>query len=452
MQGQFPIYKQAVFGSVYTGDWEKRMRIIVLSSIAWADDNCFGSSFSNFFQGIDNLEIANISCRAGYPTGRQVKRYYQITEKTLISNLKNKENPSGREILCGSEHGCYEQQDDLKLRKIGQKKRWQILLWARDLIWAVGRWKSPELQKFIDDFAPDLIFQPIYFSGYLNDIAQYIKEHTMAPMIGYISDDCYTLKQFSVSPLYWIDRLYKRQKVKKTIEMCELLYVISDIQKEEYEKCFSTRCKILTKSADFYLEPELKKGYNHPLQLVYTGNIGTNRWKSLEMIADVLENINRDGIQVQLRIYTATPLTRRMEKVLNRGASSVVMGSVPASEVSEIQRNADMLVHVEALDLKNRLKVRQSFSTKIVDYLKMGRPILAVGPKNVASIDHLIRNDCAVAANRKTELERKLCSLLENPSELNRIAVNAYACGRKYHDKQDIQEMLLQDMKAVCGK
>ena len=342
--------------------------------------------------------------------------------------------------------------ETIKARKFGQKKRWQILFWARDLIWAVGRWKSPELKKFIDDFAPDLIFQPVYYSSYLNDIANYIKEYTKVPMIGYISDDNYTLKQMSFSPLYWIDRLYKRKKVKKTIEMCELLYVISDIQKEEYEQCFTTPCKILTKCADFSGIPDYKDKYHPPLQLVYTGNIGANRWKSLKLIADVLESINKDAVKMQLRIYTATPLTKKMEKALNRGESSFLMGSVSACQVLELQKDADMLVHVEALDLKSKLTVRQSFSTKIVDYLKAARPILAVGPKDVASIEHLIRNDCAITADNKAELERKVYGILENPTELNRIVENAYLCGRKYHNKQIIQDMLKKDLEAVCGK
>lgn len=68
-----------------------------------------------------------------------------------------------------------------------------------------------------------------------------------------------------------------------------------------------------------------------------------------------------------------------MEKELNIGESSILMGSVPATEIEEIQKNADILVHAEGLDLKSRLAVRQSFSTKIVDYLKMARPIFAVG-------------------------------------------------------------------------
>lgn len=428
------------------------MKILVLSDVPWSKNNSFGNSFSSIFEGIEDLEVANIACRPGIPDSGLVKRYYQVTEKSLLINLKNKRHPAGAEIALKGDSAKIAVMEDIRGRTFGSKKRWQILFWLRDLIWFLGHWQSPELDQFLDDFKPDLIFQPVYFSSYLNDMAQYIKKYTMAPMIGYISDDNYTLKQISFSPLYWIDRLCKRRKVKKTIEMCELLYVISDIQREEYEECFTTRCKILTKGADFDIVPELKKRYHCPLQLIYTGNIGTNRWKSLKMIADVLENINKDSIQMQLRIYTATLLTREMERALNRGESSSVMGSMPAYMIPDIHRNADMLVHVEALDLRNRLKVRQSFSTKIVDYLKAARPILAVGPKDVASMDHLIRYDCAIVSDNKTELEQKLRGILENPSELNRVAANAYECGRKCHNKQDIQRMLLQDLKAVCEK
>ena len=428
------------------------MKILVFSSTPWSHDNSFGNSFSNIFEGIEDVEIANIACRPGMPTSYLVKRYFQITEKSLINNLKNKNFSSGKElkINVGECESAYT--ENISGVKFGKKKRWQILFWARDLIWKLGRWKSKELIDFIDDFKPDLIFQPVYFSSYLNDIVYFIKNHTDAPMLGYISDDCYTLKQFSISPLYWIDRLSKRRKVKRTIEQCELLYVISNIQKEEYEKIFTPPCKILTKCADFSEPAQLKSEYNDPLQLVFTGNIGTNRWKSLKLIADALEEINKGGVKAQLRVYTATPLTKRMEKALNRGETSFIMGSVPASEIADIQNNADILVHVEAYDLKNRWAVRQSFSTKIVDYLKAARPILAVGPLDVASIDHLVRNNCAIVAQNEEEIIQKLESIIENPSILTETAIKGYECGILYHNKEKIQKMLQDDFERLVSK
>ena len=170
------------------------------------------------------------------------------------------------------------------------------------------------------------------------------------------------------------------------------------------------------------------------------------------LIADALEVINQNAVKAQLRIDTATPMTDQMSKALNRGQSSLVMGCVPASQVAQIQRDADILVHVEALDLKNKLAVRQSFSTKIVDYLNSARPILAVGPKDVASIDHLIRNACAITADSREELVEKLTEILEDQTLLQRIAEQGYACGRKHHNRQDIQRMMRTDLERVCGK
>ena len=398
------------------------MRILVLSNTPWAKDNSFGDSYSNIFSGIPNLEFANIYCRFGVPSGEFVSKSFQITEKSLLKNLKNKKNPSGVEVFV--QDGCAKADlEKMPAMEIGQKKRWMLMFWARDMIWKLGRWKSKALLDFIDDFKPDLIFQPIYYSNYLMEIARFIKEYTKVPMIGYVSDDVYTLKQFSLSPLYWLDRLHKRKKVRRVIEKCQLLYVISDMQKREYEQLFSVPCKVLTKSADFSAPPKLKTSYASPMQIVYTGNIGTNRWKSLAMIAEALRNINANGV-----------------------SASFLMGAVPPSEIPKIQSDADILVHVEGLDLQSKLVVRQSFSTKIIDYFKAARPILVVGPHDIASVEHFIRNECAVTAESVAELTEKLRAVLQEPQKLTALAEKAYKCGQMHHDKTAMQAMLCRDL------
>lgn len=423
------------------------MKILIVSNTPWSKENSFGNSFSNIFEGIPDLEFANISCRTVTDLDPIVSACFEISEKSLLKHLKDKRSPSGKKIDIEALKNCKKSAEESNIKTFARKKRWQVLFWARDIIWTLGRWKSQELLDFIDDFKPDLIFQPVYYSSYLNDIACFIQEYTNVPMLGYISDDCYTLRQFSLSPLYWIDRLHKRKKVKKTIEKCKILYVISEIQKRDYEKAFGVPCKILTKSADFTEPPQLKTPYNTPLQLVFTGNIGTNRWKSLAVIAQALQELNQNGTKAELRIYTATPLTAKMQKALQIDGASYLMGMVPASAIPQIQSEADMLVHAEALDLKNRLAVRQSFSTKLVDYFKAARPILAVGPKDVASIDHLLQNNCALVADNAADFAVMLSDCLENPKRLHTLAENAFLCGKRHHDAAQMKEMLCADLK-----
>lgn len=425
------------------------MRILILSDTPWNKDNSFGNSFSNIFEGISNIEIANIYCKYGNTDCNIVKRSFQITEKSLIKNLLNKNLPSGIETnsFKAIELNITEEHTFNQVRK----QRLQVYFWMRDLIWKIGRWKSSELKRFIDDFRPDLIFQPVYYSNYLSDIALFIKKYTNVPMLGYISDDCYTLKQFSLSPFYWIDRLYKRRKVKKVINNCEILYVISDIQKKEYEKIFNTPCKVLTKGAKFGEERPVYKSTNENIRLLYAGNLSAGRQKTLSLISKTIANFNRNGVLITLDIYSASPIKKQNLKIFNENGCKF-HGSVSYNEILNIQKECDLLIHIEGMSLKERCAVHQSFSTKIVDFFEMAKPILAVGPKDVASMDYLIRNDAAITATSEKELEEKLRMIIENPKIIKEYGDKAWDCGKRNHQIDNIQKMLKDDFENLIEK
>lgn len=447
------------------------MKILVLSNTAWADDNSFGSTFSNIFAGIPGLEFANIYCRYGVPRNVLVDRYYQITEKSLLDNLRASSVPSGRSfsanetVAAREDEGRTPRADDARPHTLGRvdrfvfdlvrTHRWQLLYWARDMIWKLGRWDSLQFREFIRGFDPDLVFQPIYYSNYLSDMALSIQKYSGAPVVGYVSDDVYTLRQFSLSPLYWIDRFLKRRKVRQVIDACEYLYVISEIQRLEYELCFGKRCEVLTKCADFsevphvLLEPQPP---DRPLSLVYTGNIGDGRWRTLGLLATELGKLNSKGTIAVLRVYTATPITAAMRKAVQVSGSSELLSAVSATHARELQGEADALVHVEGFDPANRLKVHQSFSTKIVDYLASGRCVLAIGPRDVASIDYLVRNDAALVATDKAAIADLLAAISDNQGLLGEYAQKAWECGRRNHDREETQRRLMEGLHMAIGR
>lgn len=427
------------------------MRILFISASPLRKEISIGNTFLNLFDDTEIIELASICTRRGNPDSK-ISKCFCITETMLISNLL-KRTPVGTVVNTQEKmQEALQSKSEKTAIQLIKSIRWTIFFWMQDLVWKVGRWKSPELKKFVEKYDPDIIFTVLSNSVFLNNLILHIYSLSKAKLVLYAWDNNYSLQQFMFSPLRWIKHFIDRASMRKLASKADLFYVISEIQKKDYEKSFHKTCSVLTKGADFSEPPAFKGQYNTPLQLVFTGNIALNRWKSLKLIADALESINKEGILAQLRIYTATSITKKMDKALNRGESSFLMGSVPASEVADIQEKSDILVHVEALDLKNKLTVRQSFSTKIVDYLKVARPILAVGPKDVASIEHLIRNDCATVASNRKELEDKLRAVLSNEFELNRLAQNAYECGKRHHNKQDIQTMLMNDLREVCGK
>lgn len=331
-----------------------------------------------------------------------------------------------------------------------KRYRLSVFFWAQDLLWRVGRWKSPALQKFVEDFQPDIVFTVLSDSPFLNRLILHIVKISSAKLALYAWDNNYSLKMFALSPLRWIRQICNRVSMRKVVAVADMFYVISDVQKRDYEKAFKKPCKVLTKCADFS-SPQFKTAYKRPLQLVYTGNLGLNRWKSLSYIVDALKTVNQNGVKAQLNIYSATPLTAKMQKALQAEGSVRFMGSVPAKEIPQIQANADVLVHAEAMDFKNRLAVRQSFSTKLVDYLSAARPIFAVGPRDVASVSCLAEHDAAIVASNKKEVAEKLTQLTENPSLCAEYAEKAWQLGKQNFEQSIVQPSFFADMESLIN-
>jgi hypothetical protein len=369
----------------------------------------------------------------------------------LLKNLVGK-SPAGMELTVSREQTDPAAQPSAGAKNFALKKRWSIFFWMQNALWRIGRWKSKELRKFIEDYKPDLIFTVLSEKIFLNRIILYIQKISNAKLVVYAWDNNYSMKRLSFSPFDWISHLANRHHMRRVVRKSDKLYVISGVQKADYEKSFRKPCTVITKFADFSHEPAVKEAYGAPLQLVYTGNLYANRWKSLSMIVRTLQTLNQEGTRAELRIYSGSLITDSMRKALHVPGASYLMGSVPSQEVLRVQSEADMLVHVEATDLKNRLAVRQSFSTKIVDYLKSSRPILAVGPRSVASIKHLDEHQCAIIAENEQELLEKLISVMDNKDELDGLVRRAYICGRRCHQKQDILSVICDDLARLTGE
>lgn len=421
------------------------MKILFISMSPIHKGVSIGNTFLNVLEGLPDAEFFSVYTKSGAPDAR-IQSAFQISEKMLVNKLLHKTNTVGRRV---EERDVQTNAQPDKLVTFAQKKRYTVLFWGQALVWTLPYWKSDALHAFLDECQPDILFTLLSDSVPLNKLICHIQAYLQKPLVIYAWDNNYTLKMGAVSPLRRLNRHINRIYMRATVKKAAQMYVISDVQKRDYEKAFGIPCKVLTKSADFSGDPPVKTKYHEPMQIVFTGNIGTNRWKSLAMIARALQTVNRNGVRAQLRIYTSTPLTDKMKAVLEIADTSFLMGSVPASEIPCIQSDADMLVHVEAFDRQNRLAVRQSFSTKLVDYFKAARPILAVGPHDVASIAHLIKNDCALVAETVEQIEVALEAVLADSDKLNDFSEKAYACGRAHHDKAVMQQMLQADLNRV---
>lgn len=421
------------------------VKLLILSYPVWNERNNSVNTYINLFGDAREYEVANIATLPGTPYGTVCKRFFLITEKMLLKRLV-KGDEVGKEIFP------IEKRDGIKEKKESELLRWikasrfQFVFWLREMIWLTGCWKSKSLDEFIRNYNPDVVVVPVKASRFFNRLGQYVHKKTGKPMVCFVSDDVYTYKTFSWSPLFWIDRIMRRPAIRETIKSCDVLYTLTDKQKKEYDTIFGVNSRVITKSGIFPKTEIAVPAVNEPVRLIYTGNIGAGRWHTLAMIGAALE-----GKNAELHIYSGTPLKESQRKQLESSCKVKMMGLIAQDKVKEVQKAGDILVHVESFDLSERYSARLSFSTKIVDYFEAARCILAVGWEKTAAIEYLKEKDAAYVITDVSEINKKLTRLLDNKNLIKEYAEKAYKCGQKYHNKDDINNRILMEIKELAA-
>ena len=426
-------------------------RILLVADAAWADNNNIGNTFTNLFEGWPKENIAMIYARPNLPNTNVCDNFFQISETRLIKRITDKDIKVGMKVELSKENVFKDdylsvkedEKSGKKLYGFFLKYRFNLFLSAREILWKMVNWKTQELDDFINEFNPQIVLSLASSSVYMNSIHQYIINISKAKSILYFVDDVYSKKRFNISPVFWINKSFIRKSVRNTVKLCDLVFTIIQKQKEEYDKFFNIDSIIINKGGTFLGENPLEAIRNKPLKLIYTGNINLGRWETLVKIGEALDKINEKETKAILNIYSRNTLYENMNKAFIKTKSINFMGSIPSYKVKEIQDDADILIHVESLKLKEKLETRLSFSTKLVDYFERSKCILAVGWSEAASIDYLKNKDAAVVIDENDNMDDILESLIGNPESIKKHGMNAWECGKRNHQIEEIQKALL---------
>lgn len=423
------------------------MKILILSLEIWRNDTNGGNVLSNLFDNF-NAEFAQIYCSSGMPRNDICAEYFQMTDAMAINNILKKETMgrtfSSRDLIQNDSIDI-----DKKLGKIKRIGNFGSLRIFRQVVWNFSNYKNEELKQFILNFDPDVIFAPCYGNTYMLSLTQFVANLIQKPIISYISDDFYTLKQLNFSPLFWINRFVIRKKVRETWKYYDLVYTMTDSQKNEMEK-LGKPIKILRKNGTF-LNYEKDKKVNYPIKMIYAGGVYLKRWKTLVKISNAINKINKEKELLRLDIYTNNTINKKANKKLNTSFCHVHQ-AVDYQQLKEIYKISDIALHVESFDLKNRLAVRMSFSTKIIDCLDSGCAVMAICDKKQAGFQYLKKEDAAICIDSLNSIGNVLEKIVENPQILNEYMKKAYNCGKKNHLKENNDKLLKNDFKRLVDQ
>ena len=428
------------------------MKILLLTDEVWSDKIYANNVLTNWFDGFD-AEFANIYLASGVPDNKCCKKYFQFTDKMMFKSIFTQEK-AGRMFELGNVDNAptstLPEGENIAFYSFMKSITTETIRALKDWIWLTGKYNTDELETFISNFDPDIVFSLRLASRKVLKFERKVAELTTSPFAVFTGDDEYSLAQIRFSPIYWIRRLLLRKDFRNTISLYSKYYTLSLKQANTYRKLFNVDADVLMKCGEFNKNQKTKK-INSPIKLVYAGKIYCNRWKTLIKIKKALEKINCNSVSMILEIYTKDKITRNQTKQLDDGLNSFIKSPVDADELKEIYKKADIALHVESFDIKNRLITKYSFSTKIIDCLASTCAVVAICSKSHPGYQYLKEKDAAICIGRPADIYSSLYEIVSHKKVLLKYQKKSGDVGFYNHRKSVVQKKLYKDMTQIIN-
>lgn len=417
-------------------------RILITSIPCW-NQRTGSNTFSTLFEEFDSKDLANIYVGFDLPDSKVCSRYFRIREWDVVRSVYTRNLTTGDEVCP---HGTNINTNLTDKSKQYARKRRRIFLWMRELAWKLGKWKSKNLNAFLDDFNPEVLVFPIESYPYFNRLNEYIiKKCKPKKVIGYLWDDNFTYKQHPHSLLHKVERYFLRKQVRRLVGLCTDVLAISPKMKAECDAEFGVDSVVLTKPIKqvcHFIEYE----HHKPINVLYTGKLNIGRDLSLLQIVEVLESQKYSPNDLLINVYTNTDLSYELRRRLEMSGFCYIHPPVPQTEVFELQKQADVLLFLESLSNKD-LTARLSFSTKLTDYFAAGKCIWAVGNADLGPISYIKSEDVGFVATNKYEIDRILSTMFNDIEILSVYSRKSLECGLRNHSYHNVVSLL----KTIIG-
>lgn len=424
------------------------MKVLIISHNPISTYQSMGKTFLSLFSEFKKKELCQLYIYPTVPDVDACESYYRITDRNVVNSYfrlgKMEQRVLNSSDVCVSSHSLYESDDDKTFLTKHKKDAGKLLL--RDIAWKFAHWYTNELKTWLDEQIPTCIFLAPGESKFIYDIALKISHKRCIPIVTYVCDEFYFINE----PSGLTAKLQLRQlqkKIEQLMKETDSIVTISD----ELNQAYSSRFK--KKAYTIYTGSNMAPVENVNLRekirgLTYMGNLAYGRFDSLKEISDVLDEINLEQNEnYKLFIYTRV-LSEEQKSVVESSNVMQYCGYVTGDDFTKALNDADVLVHVESFEPEDVDRVKNSISTKIADTLCSGKPMLAYGPKELASIRYLDNNSGACTVSNHSELKYKIELLISIKYRIS-LSNHALHLAMANHSSLNNSRLLYNTLKSL---
>src|SRR5690606_35599716 len=179
-----------------------------------------------------------------------------------------------------------------------------------------------------------------------------------------------------------------------------------------------------------------------------SGGLHLKRDLVLEKVLFISNKYFKDSISFDLFL---TEQDQNIHKDLFLKYSDII-GSikyVPPESVSNLLSDYNLLMHLESFDEEVIKYTKFSISTKIPQYLAVGRAILAIGPRNIASIDYISENNVGYVCDDIDNIKNIFEEVLGDLDKIDIYSANAFFLANEKHSCLVQSKIFKQDMENI---
>jgi len=407
-------------------------KVLVISSMPMSSTTNNGKTLSSLFEGYNPENIAQLSfTNIGLDMG-VCKNHYIITINDVLKKRKGKiVNSVSAPRISDSPKSSGQ-----RIFHFFSQQRLPYPIWIKNKIW-----DSVDLSgvnDWIDSFHPSIIFFQGFGLSYGYKITRKICEERKLPLLLELTDD-YTANLFPASIVNRINQKTYINFFKWAITTAKATIVISPKMKTEYHKVFGGNMVVMMNSIN--LEQYSQDYARNEHEYIFAGNVLLNRWKVLINFSEALKEFDPHAV---LSIYTPDEVDSSILHKFQAQSNISYGGHLNSDELKNRLSHCGYVIHVESFDKKNKKITRLSISTKISEYVACGAKIIAIGPKDIASMEFLETVPHCVSINSidKNEIRRSLTDSNFKSKDSVRLEDDKFCFFDKSKNRAEINRLL----------
>lgn len=411
-------------------------RILIISNNVLSNTNNNGKTILSYFDTMNCKQIRQLYFSCEDPSLSEYQ-YFRISDKDVIRGKFFPQLRGGRaEVKCSN-----------RILNSYVKNYSEFMRLLREILWYKS-WKSKQLIKWLDEFRPSVIFFVGGDCCFAYNICMYITKRFNSRLSLYITDD-YFMPRKREKVFHMVRRYIIRRSFIECLKLTDVFFTISKQMSQKYEKEFGKKSFLAVNMTEVLKDTSIEKEENI-ITMIYAGSTYYGREDILGRLSKEIEKLNKNQKELKLKIYSNNKLNKNELRQIIKGKHTYYGGALSKEELIVELNKADVLVFVESFSEDQIEKTKYSLSTKVPEYLSLGKPILAIGPEGIGSMEYL--KEASLCVYEEDKIEEALKYLLSSDDLRRQLARLAEEKFLKFNNKRTMQEEFLKEVMGYAER